>query len=72
MTPDVDLKQKLQATLSGREKSAYEDANEQLEKILRDERGDILQTVNHYFAVNLSNIREERVPRDEGTLVLHK
>jgi hypothetical protein len=29
--------------------------------ILNDERGGILQTVNHYFADTLSSIREERV-----------
>lgn len=61
MMPDEDLKQKLKARLSHREKSAYENANDQLFKILMDERGGILQTVNHYFADNLSAIREERV-----------
>lgn len=46
MIPDADLKLKLKARLSA-----------------SDERGDILhvQTVNHYFADNLSDIRQERV-----------
>lgn len=36
-------------------------AHHQLRKILNDERGGILQTVNHYFADTLSAIRRERI-----------
>jgi hypothetical protein len=36
-------------------------AAEQLRNILNDERSGILQTANHYFADNLSSIRQERV-----------
>ncbi|KAK7177581.1 dynamin family protein [Paraphaeosphaeria sporulosa] len=61
MISDEDLKQKLKGRLSAQEKNAYQDANEQLVKILIDERGGILQTVNHCFADNLSAIRQERV-----------
>jgi hypothetical protein len=61
MMPDEELRQKVKARLSAREIRACMDANQQLVKILEDERGGILQTVNHYFAENLSAIREERV-----------
>ncbi|KAK7883400.1 hypothetical protein LTR67_011271 [Exophiala xenobiotica] len=36
-------------------------AYQTLEDVLEDERGGILQTVNHYFADNLTAAREERV-----------
>ncbi|KAJ4361748.1 hypothetical protein N0V83_010688 [Neocucurbitaria cava] len=58
---DDDLKQKLTAKLSRGQKMTHDTANEQLLTILNDERGGILQTVNHYFADTLSAIREKRV-----------
>jgi hypothetical protein len=61
MMPDEELRQKVKVRLSAMEKRACMDANRQLVRILEDERGGILQTVNHYFAENLSAIREERV-----------
>jgi hypothetical protein len=61
MIPDEELRQKVKARLSAMEIRACMDANQQLVKILEDERGGILQTVNHYFAENLSAIREDRV-----------
>jgi hypothetical protein len=58
---DNDLRHKLKARLSRGEVKTCDDANEQLITILNDERGGILQTVNHYFADTLSAVREERV-----------
>jgi hypothetical protein len=61
IVPDDDLNNKLKARLSRGEMASHEDADKQLIRILNDERGGILQTVNHYFADTLSAIREERV-----------
>ncbi|CAI6342313.1 unnamed protein product [Periconia digitata] len=61
LVPDDDLRHKLRIKLAKGDKEAVEEANKQLLRILTDERGGILQTVNHYFAENLSAIREERV-----------
>jgi hypothetical protein len=59
--PDDDLRQKLKARLSRQEQETRTRGSEQLSQILNDERGGILQTVNHYYADTLSAIREERV-----------
>lgn len=61
MIPDDDLRGKLQSILSPGEKMVNASAREQLSTILNDERGGILQTVNHYFADTLSTIREDRI-----------
>jgi hypothetical protein len=58
---DEDLRVKLKSTLAEREQITYTSINEQLFIILKDERGGILQTVNHYFAETMSAIRQERV-----------
>lgn len=59
--PDDDVREKLRGILSPPEQESYNQAQEQLLKILNDERGGILQTVNHYYADTLSSIRQERV-----------
>jgi hypothetical protein len=61
MISDVDLRQKLKTTLSKADQTTYSSVRKQLSEILKDERGGILQTVNHYFADTLSTIRQERV-----------
>ncbi|KAK7189313.1 hypothetical protein DPSP01_012984 [Paraphaeosphaeria sporulosa] len=58
---DDDLRMKLMAKLSHGHSNIHDEAGQQLTIILNDERGGILQTVNHYFADTLSAIREERV-----------
>lgn len=58
---DDELRLKLMAKLSRGHQKTDDSAKEQLSTILNDERGGILQTVNHYFADTLSSIREERV-----------
>ncbi|ORY19613.1 P-loop containing nucleoside triphosphate hydrolase protein [Clohesyomyces aquaticus] len=58
---DDELRRKLTAKLSRGHKATHNNANQQLFTILNDERGGILQTVNHYFADTLSAIREKRV-----------
>ncbi|KAH9882663.1 hypothetical protein J1614_000899 [Plenodomus biglobosus] len=58
---DGDLREKLKTTLSKGEQTTYSSVRKQLSLILKDERGGILQTVNHYFADTLSGIRQERV-----------
>ncbi len=47
--PDNDLKQNLRARLPGLERSALRRAMDSLTQILRDEKQEILQTVNNYF-----------------------
>lgn len=69
--PDDDMREKLRRIISSREQETYSQAHEQLLKILNDERGGILQTVNHYYADNLSSIRQERVTTRLETLGLH-
>ncbi|OJD21879.1 hypothetical protein ACJ73_06779 [Blastomyces percursus] len=61
MISDGELREKLKSRLHHFENLAFKRADEQLEKILSDERTGILQTVNHYFADTLSAIRQERV-----------
>ncbi|KAI8935610.1 hypothetical protein NX059_008173 [Plenodomus lindquistii] len=58
---DDELRSKLTAKLSQGHQKTLDEAIHQLLTILNDERGGILQTVNHYFADTLSAIREERV-----------
>ncbi|KAJ4302817.1 hypothetical protein N0V90_001708 [Kalmusia sp. IMI 367209] len=58
---DEELRMKLVAKLSHEHSNIHDKAGQQLTIILNDERGGILQTVNHYFADTLSAIREERV-----------
>lgn len=58
---DDELRMKLVAKLSYGHSNTHGEACQQLAVILNDERGGILQTVNHYFADTLSGIREERV-----------
>ncbi|CRL30231.1 GTPase effector domain, GED [Penicillium camemberti] len=65
------MREKLRRIISSREQETYSQAHEQLLKILKDERGGILQTVNHYYADNLSSIRQERVMTRLKTLGLH-
>lgn len=59
--PDDDVRERLWRIICSREHETYNQAYEQLLKILNDERGGILQTVNHYYADTLSSIRQERV-----------
>ncbi|KAJ5940454.1 hypothetical protein N7516_000622 [Penicillium verrucosum] len=59
--PDDDVREMLWRIICSREHETYNQAYEQLLKILNDERGGILQTVNHYYADTLSSIRQERV-----------
>lgn len=61
MISDEDLREKLELKLFKLEKVTRTRASEELSTILKDERGGILQTVNHYYADTLSAIREERV-----------
>ena len=58
---DENMRQQIQAKLSREEKKTHERATKQLSIILNDERGGILQTVNHYIADTLSAVRQDRV-----------
>jgi hypothetical protein len=58
---DDDVQVKLKSRLSRGASSFSNRVRMQLSEILNDERGGILQTVNHYFADNLAANREERV-----------
>ncbi|KAJ5752683.1 hypothetical protein N7520_009600 [Penicillium odoratum] len=59
--PDENVREKVEAFISRPGEETYDQAHEQLLTIVNDERGGILQTVNHYFADTLSSIRQERV-----------
>ncbi|KAJ5932821.1 hypothetical protein N7516_007310 [Penicillium verrucosum] len=59
--PDNDVREKIEGVLSQPGEETYRQAHNQLLMIVNDERGGILQTVNHYFADTLSSIRQERV-----------
>lgn len=59
--PDNDVREKVEGVLSQPGEETYRQAHDQLLMIVNDERGGILQTVNHYFADTLSSIRQERV-----------
>ncbi|KAL3453173.1 P-loop containing nucleoside triphosphate hydrolase protein [Aspergillus insuetus] len=56
-----DMLEKLQRRLKQVQEAAYSAGTAEFRRILNDERGGILQTVNHYFTDNLNAIREERV-----------
>jgi hypothetical protein len=58
---EPDVLEKLQRRLRQVQEAAYSAGTAEFCRILNDERGGILQTVNHYFADNLNAIREERV-----------
>jgi hypothetical protein len=58
---DDDVQVKLKGRLSRGASNFSNRVRMQLLEILNDERGGILQTVNHYFADNLTANREERV-----------
>ena len=52
--------QNLEWFLRPRILEGHSKADEELRKLLEDERGGILQTVNHYLAENLAKIRSDR------------
>ncbi|KAF2032549.1 dynamin [Setomelanomma holmii] len=58
---DNDMREQLQAKLSQAEAEFRGSAIAQLSTVLNDERGGILQTVNHYFADTLSSVRQDRI-----------
>ena len=57
---DTQVCKSLETRLKRWNAEASEAASKQLKALLFDERGGILQTVNHYFADTLSKIREGR------------
>ncbi|KAJ6090432.1 P-loop containing nucleoside triphosphate hydrolase protein [Penicillium sp. IBT 16267x] len=61
IVPDDEVRANLRALLSPREQENKRQALDCLQQILNDERGGVLQTVNHYYADTLSSIRRERV-----------
>ena len=61
LLPDDDMRNKLFARLDESKFLAKSQAERQLQEVLSNERDGILQTVNHYFAENLSSIRQDRV-----------
>lgn len=61
LIPEDSLRIKIEARNSTFSNCVHAAAAIQLDQILLDERGGILQTINHYFADTLANTREERV-----------
>ncbi|PTB58443.1 hypothetical protein M431DRAFT_3404 [Trichoderma harzianum CBS 226.95] len=58
---DKTIRASLESLILSRIESTKVSARGQLIDLLHDERGGILQTVNHYFAETLEKIRQERV-----------
>ncbi|KID81495.1 dynamin [Metarhizium guizhouense ARSEF 977] len=58
---DEAVRVSLESIVISRIESTKASATSQLKDMLYDERGGILQTVNHYFAETLEKIRQERV-----------
>ncbi|KAH8807237.1 P-loop containing nucleoside triphosphate hydrolase protein [Xylogone sp. PMI_703] len=61
LIPEESLRHKIEARNSNFFNSTRVAAEKQLRQILLDERGGILQTVNHYYAETLNKIREDRI-----------
>jgi len=61
LVPDPQVSASLQSRLLREFDGATKMAKDRLDVALADERGAILQTVNHYFAENLRKAREERL-----------
>jgi hypothetical protein len=61
IVPDESLRARMEERILRFQNAAHIAAANQLEQILQDERGGILQTINHYFADTLSKTREDRV-----------
>ncbi|KAH8431366.1 uncharacterized protein LDX57_009024 [Aspergillus melleus] len=58
---DDEVRASLMSRILRREATTFTRAMEILSTLLSDERGGILQTVNHYFADTLAETRQERV-----------
>lgn len=58
---DETIRSCLQSLILSRIEKANAAAQDRLKDMLTDERGGILQTVNHYFAETLEKIRKERL-----------
>ncbi|KAJ5766695.1 uncharacterized protein N7511_004311 [Penicillium nucicola] len=61
IAPEDEVRTKLQALLLQQKQRTQHEALNKLQQILKDERGGVLQTVNHYYADTLSSTRRERV-----------
>ena len=61
IAPEDEVRTKLQALLLQQKQTTQQEALDKLQQLLKHERGGVLQTVNHYYAENLSSIRRERV-----------
>lgn len=58
---DQDVRERLLSRLQRMQDATHAKAKKEFEEMLNDERGGILQTVNHYYAETLTAIRDERV-----------
>ncbi|KAL4995133.1 P-loop containing nucleoside triphosphate hydrolase protein [Aspergillus recurvatus] len=58
---DEDVRGKLASRVTRVQDAAHARAKNEFARILDDERGGILQTVNHYYADTLNAIRDDRV-----------
>lgn len=61
LIPEDSIRTKIQVRNMMFYNNARATASKQLDQILTDERGGILQTINHYFADTLAKTREDRV-----------
>jgi hypothetical protein len=68
---DDEVRDHLRARLREQNQEAVKRGITELANLLQGERGGILQTVNHYFAETLSNIRQERTLRRLKAMGLH-
>lgn len=58
---DDTIRSSLESLILARLNEANTAAQERLTSLLKDEQGDVLQTVNHYFAETLDKIRKDRL-----------
>ncbi|KAM3551913.1 hypothetical protein ARSEF4850_007638 [Beauveria asiatica] len=58
---DETIRSCLESLILSRLDETNNRAQKRLEDLLKDERGGVLQTVNHYFAVTLEKIRKDRL-----------
>ncbi|KAL4733846.1 P-loop containing nucleoside triphosphate hydrolase protein [Aspergillus similis] len=69
---DEDVRHKLTTRVTRVQDAAHARAKTEFARILDDERGGILQTVNHYYADTLNAIRDERVRTRLKQISIHE
>lgn len=61
LVADQCVREHIEGLSTARQRHSKDQAMQQLDQLIADEMHGILQTVNHYFADNIANLRTERV-----------